>query len=386
VDFKKKQLTNFGIDVEKKALLQFKKCVSNDYVVKASLMPDAHTGFVAPIGSVFATKEKIVPSWVGYDIGCGVVACRFKSKNLFTNLECKKVEIFNEVCKRIPMGVAKYRKENEVLKNSKDEFYKLLNELSDNVDNVNNKEILRYIKNNGLKQLGTLGSGNHFIEVGYIDDGKKNNDEIWLVIHSGSRNLGHRITTNFIKVASKDCIDYDSKDGCEYLIFQEFALKFAFLNRLEMVLVIRNVLSEILSIPNLKFEVWANKSHNHCIVEDDLLVHRKGATSSEKGERGIIPGNMRDGSYLVKGKGCGKFLMSSSHGAGRKYGRSLAKKIILFENFKKQMDGILCFSDERFVDESPDVYKNINDVLDVQNESIKVISHIRPVMNWKGSS
>ncbi len=383
----KKQITNFGINTEKKALEQFEECLNEKYVLKASLMPDAHTGYVAPIGGVFITKKYIVPSWVGYDIGCGMIACKFMAKNLLLKLENKKTKIFNKLFKKIPMGKAKYNKEINISQKSKLKFYNLLNKLN---KNVSNKEFLKHIKNNGLKQIGTLGSGNHFIEIGYLN--RKNIDEIWLVIHSGSRNLGHRIATEYMKIASNvkkgfeetHPLNSESKNGKDYLLLEEFALEFALLNRLEMAKKVENVLCEILEINNLKFELWTNKTHNHCIKKDNLFIHRKGATSSEKNERGVIPGNMRDGSYLVIGEGNEDFLMSSSHGAGRILSRNKAREKIKPEDFKKQMREVVCFSNEKFIDESPDAYKNINEVLEAQKQSIKIIGHIKPIINWKG--
>ena len=136
----------------------------------------------------------------------------------------------------------------------------------------------------------------------------------------------------------------------------------------------------------IKFTIWTNKNHNHALKESGLFVHRKGATPAKRGERGIIPANMRDGSFLVVGKGNKDFISSSSHGAGRALSRSQAKKNLNVDSFKKQMQeaGVIGNFTIDSLDESPEAYKNIYKVLDMQKESIRVVSHLKPFINWQG--
>ena len=174
-----------------------------------------------------------------------------------------------------------------------------------------------------------------------------------------------------------------SQLGKEYLNILNFGLDYALLNRLEISYKVVEVLEEIIG-EKLKSELWTNKNHNHAILENGEYIHRKGATPAKKGEKGVIPGNMRDGSFLVEGLGNPKFLNSSSHGAGRILSRTSAKKNISMEDFKKSMVGIRGTISERTIDEAPMAYKNINEVMEAQKQSVKIIKHISPIINWKG--
>jgi tRNA-splicing ligase RtcB len=178
-------------------------------------------------------------------------------------------------------------------------------------------------------------------------------------------------------------IDIDSKEGKEYLNILHFGLEYALLNRMEMAKKIHKVLEKVLG-EKIDFRLIANKTHNHVEFSGKNLIHRKGATSSNKDELGVIPGNMRDGSYIIKGKGNKDFLNSSSHGAGRKMSRKQAKKNISMEDFKLAMKGITGVVKEATIDEAPQAYKDVNEVMKKQKDSVEVISHIKPIINWKG--
>lgn len=382
-----KKITNFALNLDKDTKKQFEKCINKEFVIKASLMPDAHFGYIAPIGSVIVTKDVIVPAWVGYDIGCGMLACKIKSKNpkLLEKIQKKSKEIFNDINKKIPMGKSKLNHIQNVSNQTKEKFKILLKKLK---DKEHNPKIFKIIKDKSVSNLGTLGSGNHFIELG-IDKNK----EIWIIVHSGSRNIGHIIATNYMKIASNNenkyeitaSIKADTQIGKEYLNLVEFSLEFALLNRIEMINKIIQSLKENLEDNQIDFEIWTNKHHNHVIKdEQNNYIHRKGATPALKNERGVIPANMRDGSFLVEGLGNKDFLMSSSHGAGRLLSRKEAKKQININDFKKTMQKITANISENTIDESPFAYKNIYDVMDAQKKSIKIINHIKPIINWKG--
>lgn len=377
-----KKIFNHSLEKDKEVLEQFEECCSQDFVIKAALMPDAHKGYVAPIGSVIITKKYIVPAWVGYDIGCGLIAVRIKGENLLDKIKKSIDKVYNQVNRDVPMGVGEYNKEKDISEETKKQFKKLLDKFE---KEEYNREILQFLKTTALKHLGSLGGGNHFIELGVY---KK---EVWLIIHSGSRGIGHRVARKYMIKASNDKKDFEktspldekSKLGKEYLNILGFGLEYALLNRLEISKKVVSAIERVLG-EKLQSELWTNKNHNHAIKEDGKYIHRKGATPAKKGERGIIPGNMRDGSYLVEGLGDLEFLNSSSHGAGRIMSRASAKKQITMEQFKKSMQGIKTKISQSLIDESPMAYKNLDAVMNAQTKSVKIIKHIKPIMNWKG--
>ena len=380
-----KKITNFAINYDENTKEQFENCCSNDFVVSASLMPDAHSGYVAPIGSVIITKGVIIPSWVGYDIGCGMIACKIEGGEFYDAIFEKRDEIYERVIEKIPMGVGKIGKHGDVsdeIRNRFKELYKIYQ------DKIETKEINRFLKTQAMAHLGSLGSGNHFIELGFSKD-----KSMWVVIHSGSRGVGKTIATHYMKQASGSkrgfertaTFDLDSKEGKEYKAALDFSLEFALLNRLEIAKRVEIVLREVLENKNLCLDLWTNKNHNHAIVMDDnLVVHRKGATPAEKGERGVIPGNMKDGSFLVEGLGNEDYLYSSSHGAGRVLSRKKAKSDITIDELREDMEGIKSRVDTDVLDEAPMAYKNIYDVMEAQKNSVCIVEHIKPVVNWKG--
>jgi len=173
-----------------------------------------------------------------------------------------------------------------------------------------------------------------------------------------------------------------SKEGKDYIKILNFCLDYALLNRLEIAYQIHLELEKFYH-KKIKFTLWTNKNHNHAIIGKNI-IHRKGATPAEKGERGVIPGNMKDGSFLVEGKGNPEFLMSSSHGAGRKLSRTEARKKINLEEFKKTMKGIHATVNQHTIEEAPQAYKDIFKVMEAQKKSIKIIAHLKPIINWKG--
>lgn len=377
-----KKIFDYSLNADEESLKQFKSCYSQDFVISAALMPDAHSGYAAPIGSVLITKNYVVPAWVGFDIGCGLIAVRIKGKDILERVKKNIEKIYTEVAKKIPMGVGEYNEDSNITEKTKKEFEKLLKKFE---KSPHDKNILQFLKSTAKKHLGTLGGGNHFIELGFY---KK---EIWLIIHSGSRGIGHKVATKYMIKASGSKSDYEktfplnvkSQLGKEYLNILDFGLDYALLNRLEISYKIKEVLEKIFG-EKLRAELYTNKNHNHAILENGKYIHRKGATPAKKGEKGIIPGNMRDGSFLVVGLGNPKFLNSSSHGAGRILSRTSAKQKITMEEFEKSMIGIRGTISRKTLDEAPMAYKNINAVMDKQKKSVKIIKHIQPIINWKG--
>jgi len=383
----KKKVYNYGVDVDSKTLEQFENCYSEDFVVSAALMPDAHLGYAAPIGAVLKTKDFVVPAWVGFDIGCGLIAVKINGRDLVKKVKNKEEEIYKRVMKKIPMGVGEYNKLENVNEKTKKSFIETLEEFK---RGPYDKQILNYLKTASIRHLGTLGGGNHFVELCTDSEKKK---ELWLVIHSGSRGIGHTVAKKYMVKASGSekkgeyektfPLNKNSAMGKEYLNILDFGLKYALLNRLEMAYKVIEALNETLG-EKLKYELWANKNHNHAIYEKNYFIHRKGATPAKKGERGIIPGNMRDGSFLVVGKGNGKFLNSSSHGAGRSMSRKEAKRKYTLSDFRESMRGIRGNISEKTLDELPMAYKNVFKVMEAQKDSVKILKYLKPTINWKG--
>lgn len=379
-----KKIYNHSIDIDKKTLNQFKACYSKDFVVSAALMPDAHLGYSAPIGAVIKTKDFVVPAWVGFDIGCGLIAIKFSGKNIIKKVDENKEKIYKQVLKKMPMGAGKYNNSKKINLKTKKEFEKILKEFE---KSLYNKQILNFLKNSSFKHLGTLGGGNHFIEL----DINEKEKELWLIIHSGSRGIGHFVGKKYMIDASGNKKNFEktfpleakSNIGKEYLNIIDFGLKYALLNRLEIAYNIIDILEKVLK-EKIKYSIWANKVHNSVIYEKGFYIHRKGATPAKKGERGIIPGNMRDGTFLVKGLGNEKFLNSSSHGAGRKISVSDARKKYSIKEFEEIMEGIQSNVSKKTLGEIPLAYKNLFRVMEAQKESVKIVKYLKPLINWKG--
>jgi len=391
--------------LEEEALKQFEDVMSKDYVLKGALMADAHKGYALPIGGVVATKDVIVPAFVGYDIGCGM--CAVKLDITKDNIDLN--DLFHKIFDVVPVGRSMHNEKQEVM----DPTSELIEE------GLNKK---------GYYQIGTLGSGNHFLEIGEGRDGK-----LWIVVHSGSRNLGHFVAEYYMKEAKKlsfdetslieeyakrksnvkkynpDAykrglnkflndekdklaakvkddeyfpLDVDSDLGKAYINDMNYCLDYALLNRKRMIESVKKLMGDPKEL------MFINRNHNHADFKNGLWIHRKGATHAEKGMMGVIPGNMRDGSFIVEGLGNEDSLCSSSHGAGRVLGRKAAQRELNMNDFSKTMKdaGVIGLIDEDHIDEAPDAYKNIFDVIKIQEDEglIKVIDYVKPLLNIKG--
>ena len=412
--------------LEDEAFFQFEEAMSQDFTVDGALMPDAHLGYALPIGAVVSTKDVIVPAWVGYDIGCGMCALKLMSVTK-KDIELHSKDIFDQIYKVIPVG-----------HNVNDQGHTVdLGDLS--VKDLTEEAQVAYKKGKGKYTLGTLGGGNHFIEIGYDE-----NENVWIIIHSGSRGVGHKIATHYMKLAkelnsvmtyeekrelelifeAKNCglrehvtkekfkeltkryvennkpkvdkildghfgLDVNSEEGKNYINDLNWCLEFALLNRKSMIKRVSEAIVNVLGkTVGIDMNDLINRNHNHAELSNLegkwVWVHRKGATHAEDGMMGVIPGNMRDGSFIVRGKGNPESLYSSSHGAGRVLGRKEAKRQLNVEDFKEKMVGVTGKIDEDTLDESPDAYKNIFEVMDLQKDLVEVLHHIKPLINIKG--
>lgn len=358
-----------------------------------ALMPDCHCGIGMPIGGVIAAKDAVIPSAVGVDIGCGMIAVE-------TDIPAEKLEdmrfrraIHTRIKELIPVG------EGQMHKNSQewDGFEKYLD-----TKGVDAQFITKLDRHN----LGTLGGGNHFIEIQKSDDGV-----VWLMIHSGSRNLGKRIEEVYQEKAMKLCerfytplpcrdlafLPIQEEDGHNYLRDMNFALKYAFENRQRMMTKCKEVIAEF--VPEVNFIREVNIHHNYAAFEEHfgetLCIHRKGATSAKLDETGIIPGSMGTASYIVRGLGNPASFMSCSHGAGRRMSRTVACNTLTAAECDEAMKGIVCdrwhpvtrYGKGRKVldlSEAPQAYKDIEDVIAAESDLVEIQVRLTPLAVIKG--
>jgi len=384
-----------------KTLDQFHTAMALDCNIQGALMPDAHAGYTLPIGAVVKSLNTVFPSYVGYDIGCGMCAVKLDITKDELDLETLKTYIIDS----IPLGAARH---------DKSQGYK---------PDTMSKIAAKAFRDVGQYQIGTLGGGNHFVEVGEGDD-----EKVWVVIHSGSRGFGYKIAEHYMKEAAIENTDeqryvdefeqnnkdfkkhnpkgfvkaqkefvyrrvrarlntnleghyglpLDSERGIAYMTDMNCALQFALDNRKAM---IAKVVEGMGSPKELLF---INRNNNHAELVDGHVIHRKGATHAEEGMLGVIPGNMKDGSFIVSGKGHQDSMSSSSHGAGRVLSRRQAKDSLDLDEFHAEMEGIVTNHTDGTLDESPKAYKNIFEVMRLQAELVTVIDRVIPILNVKG--
>lgn len=371
----------FAEVIDPAAMEQFIEAMSHESIVKGAVMPDVHKGYSLPIGSVVAADGMIFPAFVGYDIGCGMCALRLDGVTR-KDIEACRDQIFDEIYKTIPVGNTAFDKSN-----------------LDGNTALNPRDLsvigkLAISSRDWSLQMGTLGGGNHFIEIGA--DG---NDGVWIVIHSGSRGAGHSIATQYMKLASgsekplegNHGFGVDTQVGQDYINDLAWGLQYALDNRSTMIRSVESVISAVTGSQTRG--AWGdliNRNHNHATLREvdgrKVWIHRKGATHAEDGMDGVIPGNMRDGSFIVRGKGNPDSLFSSSHGAGRVLSRTQAKKTVSLNDFEKTMaeSGVKARVSGATIDESPFAYKDVFDVMRLQAELVDVVAHIRPLINIKG--
>ncbi len=373
--------------IEKGALEQAANLANHPKVFRhVALMPDCHVGYGMPIGGVVACKDAILPNAVGVDIGCGMCAVQTDwpvaemSRDQITR--CLKA-----VRRGVPMG--------EGHGHRRPQKWKRFAELPHWLD--------AHARELAFRNLGSLGGGNHFIEIQAGDDGC-----IWLMLHSGSRNLGYRIAEHHHQKAQEQCagfsvpdlawLEVESEAGRDYIREMTFALDYALENRARMMQVFKVAVSHTCAGVNFLKEI--NIHHNYAALEEHFgekaWVHRKGATSAKKGEMGIIPGSMGTPSYIVRGKGFAESFASCSHGAGRTMGRMAASRSLSQEACDKAMEGVV-FSGWHPVrgrgkkgrgmldlSEAPQAYKDIDEVIEAELDLIDPVVKLRPLGVLKG--
>lgn len=373
-------------DIETGAFEQARNLANLPFVYKhIAVMPDAHLGYGMPIGGVMASEEMVVPNAVGVDIGCGMCAV----KTSLTNISTENIKaVLSQIRNKVPLGFKHHKKKQDPSLMPKVEEGQLQDFF-----------IVSREYNNALTQLGTLGGGNHFIEIQKGNDG-----HIWLMIHSGSRNLGFKVANYYNRLAgdlnrrwkSKIPPEWqlaffpiDSESGQSYLQEMRYCVDFAYANRKLMMERIQKALMSV--ITPVFFDPLINIAHNYAALETHfnrrVMVHRKGATRAQDGEIGIIPGSQGSPSYLVKGKGNRDSFASCAHGAGRKMGRKQAQRQLdLTQEIKHMEDqGIIhALRHKRDLDEAAGAYKNIDEVIDNQLDLVEVLVELRPLAVIKG--
>lgn len=382
------RLINWASILEPDTLAQAERTASMPFVYPhVALMPDAHLGKGATVGSVIPTLGAIIPAAVGVDIGCGMIAVQTHWHA--ETLQGMNRSMLREAIERaVPLSAGKY---NTALTASAE---KRVSELAD--DAMKARFDPASYAGNWALQLGTLGSGNHFIEV-TIDE----HDLVWLFLHSGSRGIGNKIAQAHIKVARELCERWwislpdpdlaylveGTDEFWRYMRELRWAQKFALLNREEMMDRVIAVFEEW--IDNDIYEYARINCHHNFTQKErhfgkDVWVSRKGAIEADEGRPGLIPGSMGTASYVVVGRGNRLSLNSSPHGAGRNFSRSAARKRFTHEQLRESMAGIEWRDSPAFLDEIPGAYKDVEQVMADAADLVEIRHTLRQIINVKG--
>ncbi len=379
-------------DIEDGALEQAKNLANLPFIFKhIAIMPDSHQGYGMPIGAVMATRKVVVPNAVGVDIGCGMCAV----KTSLTELDqetLKKImggskEFKGGIRSKVPVGFShRSKKQDDWL-------------TDEEKGDLWGWSVIGQEYNSSLQQIGSLGGGNHFIEIQQGSDGF-----VWLMIHSGSRNIGFKVANHYNKLAVElnekwmtvvplkwqlAFLPLDSEEGQSYMKEMQHCVDFAFSSRKLMMESVKTCISDV--VGGIEFGEMINVSHNHAIMEHhfgkNVMIHRKGATKAYKGQLGIIPGSQGTASYIVLGKGNPESFMSCSHGAGRKMGRKEAQRSLDLDTEKKLLDemGVIhAIRNKKDLDEAPGSYKDIATVMANQQDLVNIVVELKPLAVIKG--
>ncbi|HEX2566346.1 MAG TPA: RtcB family protein [Burkholderiales bacterium] len=354
-------------------------------------MPDVHLGIGATVGSVIPTRAAIIPAAVGVDIGCGMIATRLSlGANDLSEKELNKV--FHQIERDVPLGFHQHG-EREVRASAVKPFVSSLKKILQRHPAIE-KRIGR--NSSWVHQLGTLGGGNHFIEL-CLDESER----VWVMLHSGSRGIGNAIGSYFIELAKRDAErsqlvlpDRDlayfpegAKHFDDYIEAVGWAQDYARANRAEMLEIVIDALHRHLP-PFERTAEAVNCHHNYVERErhygEDVWLTRKGAIRARAGELGIIPGSMGARSYIVRGKGDPESFDSCAHGAGRRMSRNAAQKAFSVDDLKKQTEGVICRKDKGVLDEIPGAYKDIDEVMANQSDLVETVHTLKQLVCVKG--
>lgn len=370
--------------IEEGALEQLRHMAALPFAVHhVALMADGHVGYGMPIGGVLATKDVVICNAVGVDIGCGVCAVKTSWGQIPVDAIKQIMGIIRET---VPVGFSHHKESQDV-------------DLMPLFSASENEGVVAREYEKALKSIGTLGGGNHFIELQRGSDGF-----LYIMIHSGSRNLGKQVAEHYNDLAVQMNRKYassvpekwelaflplDSKDGESYMSEMRYCVEFALANRKLMMERCQHALA--MTLQGITFDPMINIAHNYAAIEShfgvDVVVHRKGATLATVGTIGLIPGSQGTKSYVVTGKGSADAFDSSSHGAGRRMGRGQAIRSLDLEEEKKKLDdqGIVHgIRNAKDLDEAPGAYKNIEEVMANQADLVEILVELTPLAVVKG--
>ncbi|MBS9761003.1 RtcB family protein [Pseudomonas mosselii] len=384
-----------GVPVEDDARKQLMNTAKMPFIFKhLAVMPDVHLGKGSTIGSVIPTVGAIIPAAVGVDIGCGMIAARtsLHARDLPDNLHGLRTAIE----KAVPHGKTFGRRDQGAWDNVPNQADQVWSGLAGRFKAITDKQP-RLEKTNNRQHLGTLGGGNHFIEV-CLDEA----DRVWFMLHSGSRGVGNAIGNLFIELAQADMrqhmvnlpdrdlayFEEGSRHFADYVEAVEWAQDFARHNRELMMQAVVAATRKVLGKPFEASLEAVNCHHNYVQKEQhfgrEVLVTRKGAVSAQKGQLGIIPGSMGAKSFIVRGLGNEEAFCSCSHGAGRVMSRTKAKSRFTVEDQQRATAHVECRKDKDVIDEIPMAYKDIDAVMQAQRELVEVVHTLRQVVCVKG--
>ncbi|MCL2098764.1 MAG: RtcB family protein [Bacteroidales bacterium] len=373
-------------EAEEGSIRQAKNLANLPFAFKqVCLMPDTHEGYGMPIGGVLATKGVIIPNAVGVDIGCGM--CAVKTNIKAKNLRAEQLkQIMAGIRELVPLGFDHHKKRQD-------------ESLMPQGYNIDEMTVVKRQYAAALKQIGTLGGGNHFIELQRCDEGY-----LWLMVHSGSRNIGKQVADYYNNMAKRlnelwfsavnpkadlAFLPFKTDEAHQYYQEMKYCTAFALANRQLMMERIRQVVSEMLT--DVEYEPVINIAHNYAAWEhhfgENVVVHRKGATSAKDGEIGIIPGSQGAKSYIVEGLGNPESFMSCSHGAGRTMSRSAAIKTLDLEAEQRKLEALGIIHSIRSksdLEEASSAYKDISQVMAFQSDLVKIKVELSPLAVIKG--
>lgn len=375
-------------DIEHEALAQLRNIASLPWVHGVRVMPDVHLGKGATVGSVIAMRGAVSPAAVGVDIGCGMTAVR--TDVTAADLPDSLHRLRSRIEAAVPVGFEAHKSPVNVaalrLGKGWDAFWKRFDDLHPGV---------RQLESRAQKQVGTLGGGNHFIEVCVADD-----DAVWLMLHSGSRNIGKELAERHMTIArglahNQRIVDRDlavflvgTPEMDAYRRDLTWAQEYAWRNRAVMIALVMRAFAEEFPTRAVRFAEPVSCHHNYVAEEEvdgePMLVTRKGAIRAGLGELGLIPGSMGTGSYVVRGLGNAASFQSASHGAGRRMSRNAAKRRFTVDDLVAQTRGVESRKDRGVLDEIPGAYKDINEVIAAQADLVEVVAHLRQVVCVKG--
>jgi tRNA-splicing ligase RtcB (3'-phosphate/5'-hydroxy nucleic acid ligase) len=389
-----------GVPLEKEAEQQLMNVAQMPFIHShIAVMPDVHWGLGATIGSVIPTVKAIIPAAVGVDIGCGMMAVQTSLKA--TDLPESLKEIRSNIEKAVPHGRTNNggRGDRGAWDTIPAGQIKAWESLAPGLDSIaeKNPKVMRKHSNN-VNHLGTLGTGNHFVEV-CLDE----RDQVWFMLHSGSRGIGNRIGTYFIELAKEDMRRWHinvpdinlayfpegSDHFSEYVEAVEWAQTFAKTNRELMMEAVIKAVQSSKGIPPFEANLEAVNCHHNYVARENhfgknVLVTRKGAVRARLGDMGIIPGSMGAKSFIVRGLGNKDSFDSCSHGAGRAMSRAEAKRRFSVDDHIKATEGVECRKDKDVIDETPAAYKDIDAVMEAQKDLVEVAHTLRQIICVKG--